>query len=206
MKLSLLFESAKSDVIINALKSINVNILADSGNAIWVEPYPSQYGQLKFIIKRYGWQIHSLTKYRNRKGEDKLLGHITPLRGSKYKHTSDKLYHITDISNVDSILTNGLDLKSEALEMRFPKRIYLYPTLDMAVSRLKYARAVNFGGKKIDPALLEIDNSDHNIKLTVDPEAFMDVFASHYDDDVDIPVYTTKIIPPNRIRMIYPEN
>lgn len=103
------------------------------------------------------------------------------------KVSSGKMYHVTNNKNLSSIMKNGLipcigDNSFSYAEK--DERVWLFPTLDDVKTAL-----TGWLGELCDEgffSLLEIDTSNIQIKK----------------DIVDWEVYTTEIIPPNKIKIL----
>ena len=212
MKLSIICESNRlnADQLVSKLRSIpNIKASSYSPHVVSIEIYPDEIEKCKAIIKHSKWQIHSLTIGKRRRTNKDLNGvsmayiDATPLKNERYAYDTDELYHITDSGKLDQILVNGLLMKSETPGMKFPKRIYLYPSKDMAISRYRMASKLKRFANKANfrPTLLRIDNSKHKYDTFIDPEHYMGM-GGNADDMVNVPIYTTKRIHPSDISVI----
>lgn len=212
MKLSIICEYVKlnAEQLVSKLRSIpDIKAWSYSPHVVSLEVYPDDMEKCKAIIKHSKWQIHSYTIGKRRRTNqdtnevDVAYIDATPLRNERYAYNTDELYHITDISKLDRILANGLLIKSDTPGMKFPRRIYLYPSKDMAISRYRMASRLNTFANKANfrPALLRIDNSKHKYDTFIDPEYYMGM-GGNADDLINVPIYTTKRILPSDISVI----
>ena len=150
----------------------------------------NQLGVVKAIVKHAKWQIHSQSEHA-----DRIYLDITPLKMPKYVGDISTLYHITDRSNLSSIMSKGLQLSSNTPQLNFPRRVYLYPTIKMAIERADMARQLGHFAKKTndDPVVLKIDNSTRRYTAFIDPENYL---GMGQDDTENVPIYTSKSIRP----------
>lgn len=149
------------------------------------------------VLKKFGWQVHSISKKLK---DDTYYVAVTPIHGTPYSHKQQYLFHVTDKSNVNSILRNGLLLKSDGGGMIYPRRVYVYPTYEAAFRSyyisLRLRRMFN---RPIDPVLLKIDNSNNKYKLFIDPEY---VHSGNEFNDVDNPTFLKTSISPDDIKVM----
>ncbi len=118
------------------------------------------------------------------------------------KINADTLYHITELKYWPDIQVNGLVLKSKTPGMLYPKRVYFYTDLNMALARLEMARII--ANKKLEePILLRINNLDNKYAVRLDPEAFMGMGVDQNDLDAGrVPVYASRKIVASDIQKI----
>lgn len=196
MKLSAIYESKSisPEAFSKRLDSIG-DVYIKSQYSVSVKIDKNMVDRVRALAKHARWQIHTMSNYKN----GHVLMHISPIKSEKYK-SPRVLYHITDKSNVKSIMQNGLGLRSNTPNMSYPRRVYLYPTKIMALQRHYLAHKTGKFANKImeEPVVLAIDNSHGKYDTFVDPEIGMNIYHD-YDEKVNLPVYTTKRIDPSDI-------
>ncbi len=158
---------------------------------------PMDYDKAIFLVKKYGWQVHN---QGNGQISGRIVFDVTPIHGSEYKHRQATVYHVTDKANVPEILNSGLQLRSMTDGMRYPRRVYVYPTYKSAYSHYyaawKLGRMFNRG---MDPVLLKIDNSGGKYKLFIDPEYG---YSGDEFGGEDVPTFTKRVIDPSDISVV----
>jgi hypothetical protein len=104
--------------------------------------------------------------------------------GEEYTNTVSKLYHMTDIDNVDKILSEGLVPKSRSKKSLHPERIYL------GISKESFDEEFTDFKNELDRGVtLEVDASNLNLKLYIDPNMNNAVYTY---DNIN-PKYITRI-------------
>ncbi len=186
--------SSASAKVVDALKNFGIIKPFDSNHAISFKVAPDQLDRVKSLLRHYGWQLHSAST----PSKGVIYADATPLKNQPYK-APPVLYHITDRANLPEIMEKGLNLKSQTPGMKFPKRLYLYPTEEMAAKRFEMARQLKRFANKVmpDPVVLRIDNRHGRYNTFIDPEYHMGMGGD--DDQVNIPIYTTKTVRPTDI-------
>lgn len=195
MRLIMINES-DSEIVTKALTGLCISKPFSTKHTIEFKIGFENIDRVKRLLRHHGWQLHSNSEPR--KGI--VYASATPIKNERYK-APKKLYHITDRTKLPSIAAQGLNLKSETPGMKFPKRLYLYPTEEMAVVRYNMAVELKFfANKKFDdPVLLVIDNSDGRYNAFIDPEYYLGMGGD--DDPTNVPIYTTKTIKPSDITL-----
>lgn len=107
---------------------------------------------------------------------------------------SDKLYHATNIKNIESILKNGLYPKSESKIDYHYERIYLSDNLDKCERIIPKLRVFN-SNKIKDYIIIEIDNKDYTYYKDPKSNGFY-IYQNIVNTELRIlnKIYTTKNI------------
>ena len=164
--------------------------IADIGNMVI---------SIKEDMEQMGWFVSVMTMVTDPNGVNWLKMQFEPRYQKDQTEEIKRLYpillHLTPLSNLDSILHNGLTPRCENLAFQFPNRVYMF-SCDATESDI-----VNMGNALAATSA----HKGHNFRyvvLAINCKALPDDVRLYYDPNYDYGVFTETTIRPQYIRPI----